>query len=47
MKDSVAESADEHVEAGQMLAAALIGQVVAAQHVLAAADIPSLKKNVQ
>jgi hypothetical protein len=26
---------------------ALIGQVVAAQHVLAAADIPSLKKNVQ
>jgi hypothetical protein len=35
MKDRVAESTDEDVEARQVVGAALVGQVVAAQHVLA------------
>ncbi len=35
MKDRVAESTDEDVQARQVVAAALVGQVVAAQHVLA------------
>ena len=35
MKDRMAESANKDMEAGQVVRAALIGQVVAAQHILA------------
>ena len=35
MKDRMAESANKNMEAGQVVRAALIGQVVAAQHILA------------
>jgi hypothetical protein len=35
VKDRVAESTDEDVQARQVVGAALVGQVVAAQHVLA------------